>query len=213
MSRLLLALAAWFLSPSEARATIVVPMTIEEMAIEASCVARGRVLNTQATWDDAHRRIYTYTEIEILERIHAKGEVASNVVVRTLGGEVGNIGMKVSGTPKFTLGEEVVVFLRNDPVDPTQFQVIGMSQGKFQVERPQKGGAVAVPSVEGLAFAKPGAGGKMMVDPTHTDAARIPLDTMRQRVRSAVQPAAPTSPQAPAIDVTPPSAPDTTIEQ
>ena len=95
-------------------------------------------------------------EIQILERLHSTGDVANNVVVRTLGGEVGNIGMKVSGTPQFTLGEEVIVFLRNDPVDPTQFQVIGMSQGKFHVERPEKGGAVAIPSLEGLAFAKPG---------------------------------------------------------
>jgi hypothetical protein len=192
--------------------TIVVPMTIEDMAVEASCVARARVVNTQATWDDAHRRIYTYTEVQILERLHTKGEVLDSVVIRTLGGEVGNIGMKVSGTPQFALGEEVVVFLRSDPVDATQFQVIGMSQGKFHVERPDKGGAVAVPSVEGLAFAKPGADGKMKIDPTNVDAARIPLNVMRDRVLAAVR--APVPQQQPGIDVTPPvTPPNTTIDQ
>ena len=186
-------------------------MTIEEMAVEASCVARARVVNTQATWDDSQRRIYTYTEIQILERMHTKGEVHDSVVIRTLGGEVGNIGMKVSGTPRFTLGEEVVVFLRNDPVDPAQFQVIGMSQGKFHVERPEKGGAVVVPSIEGLAFAKPGADGKMMVDPTNVDAARIPLSTMRDRVLAAVRPPVPA--QSPSLDTAPPTTPNTTIDQ
>jgi hypothetical protein len=201
---------AMLLMASEASATIVVPMTIEEMAIEASCVARARVVNTQATWDDSHRRIYTYTEIQILERMHTKGEVLDSVIIRTLGGEVGNIGMKVSGTPRFTLGEEVVVFLRTDPADRAQFQVVGMSQGKFHVERPEKGGAVAVPSVEGLAFAKPGSDGKMKIDPMNVDAARIPLDIMRERVRAAVQPPVPANPQ---LDVTTPPADQNNIAQ
>ncbi len=120
--------------------------------------------------------------------------------------------MQVSGTPRFTLGEEVVVFLRNDPVDATQFQVIGMSQGKFHVERPEKDGAFAVPSVEGLAFAKPGSDGRMKIDPTAVDAGRIPLGTIRDRVQAAVgsTPARPTQPQTPALDGTPVTAPPAT---
>lgn len=186
---------------AEAQATIVVPMTIEEMAVEAALVARGRVVNTQAAWDDAHRRIYTYTEIQILERIHAPSAVPDSIVVRTLGGEVGNIGMKVSGTPKFTMGEEVVVFLRLDPIDPQQFQVIGMSQGKFHVERPLKGGALLVPSAEGLAFARPGSDGRMKIDPQHEDPARVPLESLRERVQAALEargtPAPPTGTNIP----------------
>lgn len=199
---------------SEAQATIVVPMTIEKMAVEAALVARGRVVNTQAAWDDAHRRIYTYTEIQVLERIHAPSAVPGTIVIRTLGGEVGNIGMKVSGTPRFTLGEEVVVFLRPDPMDAQQFQVIGMSQGKFHVERPLKGGALLVPSVEGLAFARPGSDGRMKIDPTQEDPARIPLDTLKERVHAALEsrgtPAPPTGTgiQVPGQPATPPVSPE-----
>ena len=220
MSRVLFAALALSLVATEARATIVVPMTIEEMAVEAACVARGRVVNTQSVWDDAHRRIYTYTEIQILERIHTKGRVHDSVVVRTLGGEVGNVGMKVSGTAKFTLGEEVVVFLRADALDATQYQVIGMSQGKLTVERAEKGGAVAVPSVEGLAFAKPGADGKMMIDPTKVDEGRIPLGVLRDRIRAAVglkdpEPVPEVAPETPpSVEPpvqTPPVTPETTI--
>lgn len=186
MSRFLGAAAVLTLSLAsvEANATIVVPMTIEEMSAEAACVARGRVVNQQAAWDEAHRRIYTYTEIQVLERIHTKGTVPDTVVVRTLGGEVGEIGMKVSGTPRFEVGEEVVVFLRPDPVDAHQFQVVGMSQGKFAVERSEKGAIYAVPSVEGLAFARPSTEGKLMVDET-TDVSRISLGIMRDRVQAA----------------------------
>jgi hypothetical protein len=197
--RLWLPAAALLLS-SVAGATIVVPMTLEEMAIEASCVARGRVVNTQSAWDDAQRRIYTYTEIQILERIHTSRSVPDFVVVRTLGGEVGEVGMKVSGTPRFTLGEEVVVFLRADPVDAEQFQVIGMSQGKLHVERPLKGGELAVWSLEGLAFARPGGDGRMKIDPTQGDPSRIPLDDLRARVLAAVTPAAAAQP---GVDVAP----------
>ncbi len=204
-----LAVAAFVaLAAADAHATIVVPMTIEQMAAEATCVARGRVVNSQAAWDDTHRRIYTYTEIQILERVRTKGSIPDSVVVRTLGGEVGTIGMKVSGTPQFTLAEEVVVFLRPDPVDATEFQVIGMSQGKFHVERAEKGAAFAVPSVEGLAFAKPGDGGGMKIDPTNVDAARIPLSTLRARVQGAggATPV-PQEPAQPKVDTTPPVTP------
>jgi hypothetical protein len=188
MSRFLRVAAVLTLSLAslEAKATIVVPMTIEQMAAESACVTRGRVVSQQAAWDEAHRRIYTYTEIQVLERIHSKGSVPDTVVVRTLGGEVGEIGMKVSGTPKFEVGEEVVVFLRHDPVDEHQFQVVGMSQGKFAVERADKGAIYAVPSVEGLAFARPSAEGKMMVDET-TDASRISLGVMKDRVQAATR--------------------------
>src|SRR5438105_2388677 len=99
-------------APLVASATVIVPRTIEEMAQDSAYVVRGRVLSTSAAWDEKHERIFTNTEIEVLDQIHGASDSPRRITVRTLGGEVGKIGMKVAGTERFTVNEEVVVFLR-----------------------------------------------------------------------------------------------------
>jgi hypothetical protein len=174
------------LIPTSAKATVMVPLSIEDMAQQAACVVRGRVLSSNASWDDSRQRIYTYTEIEVLDAIHSAASLPKTIVVRTLGGEVGKIGMRVSGTEKFVIDEEVVIFLRKDPVDQTRFQTVGMSQGKFNVEVDARG-RVAVPTAEGLAYARPDANGTLKVSEDAPIPAKLTLDELKTRVKTAVQ--------------------------
>jgi hypothetical protein len=169
-----------------AGATVIVPRTIEQMAQDSACVVRGRVLKSEAAWDEGHQKIYTTTEIEVLEQVHGPSEPLKKVVVRTLGGEVGKIGMKVAGTERFTPNEEVFVFLRRDPVVKEAYQTVGMSQGKYTIDHELPGRAMAVPSTEGLAFARPDEHGVIKVDPTAPHPDRIALDDLKQRVSDAV---------------------------
>ncbi|MCB1282514.1 MAG: hypothetical protein KDB18_13410 [Salinibacterium sp.] len=126
--------ASTLATPLVASATIVVPRTLEEMATHATAVVRAKVVARQSAWDADHRRIHTYTELALLETV--AGESAKGpLVVRTMGGEVGDIGMRVAGVARFEVGEEVVLFLRVDPLDRSHFQVVGMSQGKYVVDR------------------------------------------------------------------------------
>lgn len=181
------------LGASRAEATVIVPLSVEEMSREAAAVVRGKVVSRQGAWDEEQRRIYTYTEVQVSETLHAKGSVPPTLVIRTLGGEVGNIGMKVSGTPQMTPGEEVLLFLRIDALDASQFQVIGMAQGKYRIERSASGELLAVPSVEGLAFARPDAKGNVRVERDHHDHApgAVKLSELRQQVQAAVRAPAP----------------------
>lgn len=167
-----------------AEATVVIPKTIEQMAGEATAVIRARVQAASSAWDDGHRRIHTFTEFEVLETW--LGTVPSSVVVRTLGGEVGRLGMKVSGVPRFPRGAEVVLFLVDDPLDPSRFQVVGLSQGFFQVER-GAGPAVAVPGSGGLAYAVRGPSGSLKVDPRATGPKALTLDALRSRIARAAR--------------------------
>lgn len=194
-------------APLVASATIVLPRTVEEMATGASTVVRAKVVARQSAWDADHRRIHTYTELAVLETVTGEAPKGA-LVVRTMGGAVGDIGMRVAGVAKFEVGEEVVVFLRVDPLDASHFQVIGMSQGKYTVDR--SGGApVAVASVEGLAFARRTAEGKLSVDGHTSDlAGRVPLVDLVARVRAAkagrgATPVAPSAPAGPSTPSTP----------
>ena len=165
-----------------ARATIMLPLSLEDLTRQSAAVVRARVVDQSAAWDEGHQRIYTRTTLQPIDPIHQTAKLPGQLVVRSLGGEVGEVGMQVAGTPSFTLGEEVLVFLRADPGAPALFQVVGMAQGKYHIEHEAKGRVIAVPSVEGLAFAKPGADGVIRVDPSVPDPTRIPLEELRRRI-------------------------------
>ena len=207
------AVATGLLLPGLAAATIIVPRTLEEMARDSAAIVRAKVVQQQSAWDEAHRRIHTYAELEVLESIHGR-PAGATLVVRTLGGEVGDIGMRVSGTASFRVGEEVLVFLRADPVDAERFQVVGMSQGKYTIDRSGEA-PVAVASVAGLAFAQRDASGKLAVEERPGDDRALPLATLVARVKAALQGPRPTAPSQPSIPTAPsapaPSTPSTTV--
>jgi hypothetical protein len=188
---------------------VVLSKSIEDMTEEASAVVHAVVRQRQSAWDEAHRRIYTFTELEL--RDAWLGAPDATLVVRTLGGEVGSVGMKVSGTPRFEVGEEVVLFLRADPLDGERYQVVGMSQGKFRVEQRSEG-AFAVPDAKGLMFAsRDDSGGLAVSRGPPSGPAPVPLDDLEARVRSAAEADGPTlrsvPPPAPSTPAPPTPAP------
>jgi hypothetical protein len=180
---LLVGLALALAMPRPAQATVMVPMSIEQLASDSVAVVRAKVLRQEGAWDRERRRIYTHTEVEILQPLRAGVRLPRTVVIRSLGGEVGELGMKVSGSPRFSADEEVVVFLRADPVEADAFQVVGMAQGKFGVTRTKDGRVLCAPSLEGLAFARSDASGQMAIREADPPGA-IPLAELESRVRA-----------------------------
>ena len=163
------------------------PLSVEDLTARCRTVVRATVRQQQSVWDGAHKRIYTFTELAVSEVIH--GDAPKTIVVRTMGGEVDGVGMKVSGTARFVPNQDIVVFLRSDPMPeaaPDSFTVVGMSQGLYRLEKDTAGRMIAVPGVEGLAFARRNINGQQVVD-HHTDAVRIPFDTLRGRVLTAAR--------------------------
>ena len=191
---LLAAFAVGF-APTAARATVVRPLTVAALTEQADAVVRARVGEQWSDWAEGGRRIFTWTQLEVLEAW--TGDVGEAVVVRTMGGVVGDIGMRVSGTPRFATGAEVVVFLR---AGADVFEVVGMSQGKFDVR-----GGDAIPDVHGLAFADHDPDAPTPPLPT------LPVADLRTRVlaRAGLLPLAPPS-EAPSAPLAPPApgAPD-----
>lgn len=196
--------AALLAAPDRVEATVMLPMSIEDLSKESLAVVRARVLDQTARWGEGKKRIYTHTRLEVIDPIHRSASIPAVIEVRTLGGEVDGLGMKVSGEARFTPGEQVVVFLGADRDSPALYRVVGMSQGKFRVHQEPEGRWVATPSLEGLAFAKRGADGVLRVSEDPQAADRIPLDELRRRVLHALEPAPPSVP-VPVHAPTPPS--------
>jgi hypothetical protein len=162
-----------------ANATVSLEVPIAEMARRASHVVHGVVVARTAAWEDGH--IYTSSTLSVLQTIKGQGE--RRIVVKQLGGVVGHLGMKLAGQATFEIGDEVVVFVKPGK---TALEVIGMAQGRFQVQTDAATGQKLVGrDLTGLLIARRDAQGRLqMVAPnllTHR-----PLDAFLDEIRDLV---------------------------
>ena len=112
-----------------ANATTLARMRFEELAKQATAVARVRCLGFESKWQDGE--IWTDTRFEVLEQ--SKGALPGMVTVRMLGGAVGNLRSHVEGVPAFRAGEEAYLFLWAPDGQP--YRMLGWSQGTFRIAR------------------------------------------------------------------------------
>jgi len=111
---------------------LMLKMSLEQMAVGADTIVVGTVVEQSSQWNVEHTRIYTSVVLVVEETIKGVPQ-SDNVTIIVPGGEVGGITEWVSDTPRFTLGEKAVVFLKQGP--GTRFEIYGYFQGKLTVER------------------------------------------------------------------------------
>jgi hypothetical protein len=152
-----------------ARASTALPATVEGLARASDAVVRGTVAASASRFTADGRQIYTF--VEIRPAAVWRGSAPARTVVRVPGGEVGNLGMLVPGSPRFTAGEEVVLFLRRSG---EVHQLVGLAQGKFSVA-----GGAARPDLAGLhLLEQPLPAGERRAE-------AMALEELERRVRSA----------------------------
>lgn len=181
---------------SAAHATTLLALDVPALTRSSSVVARATVRSMEARWTKDGGRIMTDVVLEVSEPW--KGSPGKTITLMQPGGVVGDIGQLVHGNARFTVGEDVVVFL--EPRGE-RFLLTGMFQGKFKVESTSDGKAhYARQDTEGEA---------LLIDPAsrqpvHPDAVVLPLETLRSQVLAASDARAPTEPTAPGpVKVTP----------
>jgi len=124
LASILIALAGSALS-----STFTIPSD-DELIIGARAIVRGKVLSISSQLDPQQDRIFTYVTIRVREVL--KGQIASRkIVLKEEGGQVGTRGSIVFGSPEFTVGEEVLVYL--DTWRDGSLRVHQMLLGKFKV--------------------------------------------------------------------------------
>lgn len=121
-----------------ANATTLARMRFEELARQATAVARVRCLGAESRWENGE--IWTETRFEVIEQ--TKGALPGIVTVRMLGGNVGSLHSRVAGIPSFHAGEEAYLFLWNREGEP--LRVLGWSQGTFRIARDARTGVETV---------------------------------------------------------------------
>jgi hypothetical protein len=104
-------------------------------------------VRTWSAWDEDHRYIWTHYEIQVADEL--KGTANGAIVVSEPGGTVDETELQVVGTPKYEVGEEVVLFAEETPLG--LLRTCGWGQGKFRVSRARETGKLTVqPAAKGI---------------------------------------------------------------
>ena len=140
------------LSARPSEATTAVMLSDTDLIVNSRFILTGTVISTTSAWDDSGSVVWTYVEV-FTDRM-LKGEVTERtIVLKQLGGSVGESGVRVFGQPGFAPGERVLLYL-NTAADGTlhaahnfmgKFSVVqNGSDGQEFVERSGGGGNVEI---------------------------------------------------------------------
>ena len=122
---------------SSQSSAIMIGMGTEELTRESGVVIRGEVANVEAQWSEDGKTIITRANIMITDTL--KGETISNMItVEYEGGEIGDIGLRVSDVSPLKTGEDVILFL-NKSAESRKIgdvhNIVGRAQGKYTISK------------------------------------------------------------------------------
>jgi hypothetical protein len=120
-------------SARTAHATLAVAVTLKELVALSRHAIVGTPGDVTSQWETlgGKERIVTYTRVRVESVLDGTQPAASELVVRTLGGKVGDIGQYVPG--EATLRRNVAAALFLEPVAPDVYGVSAMSQGHYPI--------------------------------------------------------------------------------
>lgn len=143
---LTVSLLLWVSTASHAASGV--EMNLTDLVSNADRIVVGKCVEVTSEW--VGNKIYTKNTIEVTDNI--KGDKAASYVVTTLGGTAFHaklnteVTMDVSGGLYFNPSEDVVLFTKQNVLG--QHQVVGMSQGKFNIVVDKKNGERVIPLAE-----------------------------------------------------------------
>lgn len=120
-----------FVIAGQITASVVAPLSTQDLGSQASLIVVGRVIEKRSYWNDDRTRIETEIQLQVEEMF--KGSPVDVVRVVQPGGVVDNVRVMADGVAVWTVGEEVLLFL--EPHRGGTHHVVGLNQGQFAVDR------------------------------------------------------------------------------
>lgn len=109
---------------------LLVANTAHAQTREAGLVLRGRISATRAQWDQT-RTLHTYVTLDVREVVVGSG-VPARVVLKQLGGRLGDIGLWIADQATLNAGDDVLLDLEVSSRDGT-LHTRRLGQGAWQV--------------------------------------------------------------------------------
>lgn len=119
------------LFPRVALATMARAVTLPQLVGLSQFALVGTATDAQSRWETVgeSRRIVTYVRVEVTQPIDGRPPPDTTLMLRTLGGRVGDIGQLVHGEARFELGAPTVMFVTPD--NDGVLGVTAMAQGHY----------------------------------------------------------------------------------
>ena len=114
-----------FLFTASLRATTIVMPTDEQLIGKAPVIVLGTVVSNTPL--DVDGSIFTESVVAVQTAI--KGSVQGRIVIREIGGIIGDRITHIYGTPQYSVGERVLVFI--SPDGRGRFRTVDLFAGKF----------------------------------------------------------------------------------
>ena len=108
----------------------------DALASASDKIVLGTVGVKSSNWGEEFR---IYTDIIVTPDVTIKGADEGAIVVRTMGGTIGDVTMSVSDGPEFPDGERVIVFLKRES---DHFVVVGRSGGSIRTSSSEAANAM-----------------------------------------------------------------------
>lgn len=177
MKRLLLYSSLLVLS-CFASATMVKPMSVEELSSAATQIIEGQATDSWTSWNATHTRIYTYTRVKVSRSL--KGSATDTLIIKQVGGSAGGYTQHVAGVQAMQAGEQALLFLRPSQNADGTMVIVGLMQGHFRVARDSQTGNTVVSN--GVMGSEQVSGNKVQAYRGNT----LTLSQMEARIRKAV---------------------------
>lgn len=120
--------------------------SLKALTASSELIVLGKVTTVKYEWGDAaHRSIHTVITVAVTK--YLKGEGGPSMSVRQLGGQIGDFGQVVPGSPEFAAGDEVVLFLQKHR---GAYWIHSIALGSFAVAQDQSGERVVLNDLRGI---------------------------------------------------------------
>lgn len=127
-------IGALLLTP-HVKASQLISRTLPELAAGADLIFVGRCESISCHWNQDHSLILTANRFRIARVL--KGRPGETVTVDELGGTVGDDRLEVADLPRFTMAEEVLLYVHRTELG--RWATFGAGQGKFEIVRDASG--------------------------------------------------------------------------
>jgi hypothetical protein len=164
--------------------TTVPKLELRTLVTMSDRILQGRVevIDVEVVREEGQRKPYTRVRVRVDDPLYARrGDRRQTVFLRYLGGVMdtpnGPVEVSISGMPRFKVGDNVILFLKESP-DGINHHVVGLNQGRYQVMN-----EVAVSNVTGVELVDPKSG--QTLPGGHTQS--VPVDAFKARIRELVK--------------------------
>ncbi len=157
-------LLAALITASPANGSIVQALDLSELVAQSDRIVVGRVVLAEA-FQRGDGTIATWYRVEVERELRGDAPTKDDepeVIIQVLGGQIGDLGMRVEGEPTFSVGERAVIFMREG--NQLAFRPVGMAQGVMRI-RMDAGDETVFQSREGLLLVRRGADGLLKRSP------------------------------------------------